>query len=176
MFQRPGSIKRSLPDFSPKYFDPIYKFTHFIMDKDLEGIKSMLHPEARLEYINENGEIVSCKNEEFMEWISKELSKKEITSYGFMDAYKPIQLGVTILFNEGDFPLDSFFHKKGRRTGFQVDVQDEKIWKLFISDSLEAEEMYEANIMLNQACQLPYEKLFLDYGDIEYWLGEPCWN
>ncbi len=100
------------------------QFAHAVQQKNMDMIASMLADNG--EYNTQDAElntITDCSKAAFIDWLSRQLSQKEITTTEYDTCILCRTGNPVVLFNEGLFVLQQE-HKAKSRTGFMLHIVD----------------------------------------------------
>jgi len=100
------------------------QFAHAVQNKDINMIASMLADDG--EYNTQDAElntISDCNKVQFIDWLTRQLSQKPITSVDYDTCILCRTGNPVVLFNEGLFVLQQE-HKTKSRTGFMLHIVD----------------------------------------------------
>lgn len=105
----------------------VHEFAHASQRKDLSYLEQLLSDSGEFEIQDETLETYDVGKTEFLNWYSQKLNQTAITSISY-DQCLHCQIGASVvLFNDGTFPRKIKDSSERVKSGFKVDVKEDKI-------------------------------------------------
>jgi hypothetical protein len=132
-----------------KTLNLVHEFAHASQRKDLSYLAQLLSDSGEFEIQDESLEICEVDKTVFLEWFAQELNHTAINSISY-DQCLHCQIGASVvLFNGGTFPRKIKDSSERVKSGYMVDVKEDKIENLkfcFVFLKTENKYKFQCNI------------------------------